>query len=72
MDWVVGCYATLPFVWQSILSGGSRYFPEGGPTLKVGVSTYYFANFFAENCMKIRELGPGGISGALLDPPMIL
>ena len=34
----------------------------------------FFANFFAENCMKMKEIGPGvRIPGALppLDPPMI-
>ena len=33
-------------------------FPEGSPTPKVGVQTYYFAILFAENCMKIKEFGP--------------
>ena len=33
---------------------------------------YYFSNFFAENCMKMKEFGPpgAGVSGAPLDPPM--
>ena len=26
----------------------------GAPIPKVGVLTYYFANFFAENCMKMK------------------
>ena len=28
----------------------------GAPTAKVGVQTYYFA----ENCMKMKEVGPPG------------
>ena len=34
-------------------------FPGGAQTPKVGVLTYYFAHFFAENCTKIKEFGPG-------------
>ena len=41
------------------VSGGSRIFLRGAPTLKVGVLTY-FAIFFAENCMEMKEFGPGG------------
>ena len=33
---------------------------EGEPTPKVGVLTYYFCNFFDENCMKMKEFGPKG------------
>ena len=53
--------------------GGSRILLTAAPTPKVGVLPYYFANFFAKNCIKIKESGPRGracISGALLDPPM--
>ena len=46
-------------------------FPEGAPTPKLGVLTY----FFAENCMKMKELGTGGgvggVPGALLDLPLL-
>ena len=48
-------------------SGGSRIF------LRRGVNFYYFANFFAEKCMKIKEFGPrGGVTflATSLDPPM--
>ena len=31
-------------------------FPEGAPTPEVG----YFAHFFAESCMKMKEFGPRG------------
>ena len=49
------------------VSGGSRIFLSGTPTPKVGVLTY----FLAENCMKIKEFGPGGASLAPpLDPPL--
>ena len=46
-------------------------FPDGGaPTPKLGL----FSNFFAENCMKIKEfLPPGGRPfRPPLDPPMVL
>ena len=45
----------------------------GVPTPKVGVLTFYFTNYFAENCMKMKEFGSqggGGVPGAPLDPPM--
>ena len=36
----------------------------GAPTSKVGVKSYYLVNFFPENCMKIKEIGPRGrVSG---------
>ena len=46
-------------------------FPEeGAPSPKVGL----FCKLFAENCMKMKEFGPGEgvhVTGAPLDPPMI-
>ena len=36
----------------------------GAPTPKLGL----FCNFFAENCMKMKEFGPPG--GASLTPPL--
>ena len=52
-------------------SGGSRIFPRRAPTPNVAVLTYYFAIFFAENCMKMKEFGPRGcIPGTPLDPPI--
>ena len=64
------------FLWrpQDICTYQRRIqdFPEMAPTPKVGVLTYYFAFFFAENCMKMKEFGPqGGVPGAPLDPPML-
>ena len=52
-------------------SGGSRIFPRGGaPTPKSAI----IFQFFAENCMKMKEFGPPGgarVPGAPpLDPPM--
>ena len=35
-------------------------FPGGGATPEGGAPTYYFAIFFAENCMKMKEFGPRG------------
>ena len=47
-------------------------FPEGAPTPIVGVPTYFFANLFAENCMKMKEFG--GVVSLVppSDPPMLL
>ena len=58
-----------------IISGGCRIFLRGVPTPKMGVLIYYFDNRFAENCIKMKEFGPGG--GVVcpwyppLDVPMI-
>ena len=44
-------------------NGGSRIFPRGGaPTPKSAI----IFQFFAENCMKMKEFGPrgGGVPGA--------
>ena len=42
----------------SLFSGGSRIFQigEGAPTLEFRANTYYLASFFAENCMKMKEI----------------
>ena len=63
----------LSGVWFHLLkfSSGSRIFRGGeAANSQVGV----LASFFAENCMKMKELGPGGgcVPGAPLDPPMTL
>ena len=50
-------------------SGGSRIFPRRAPTPNVAVLTYYFAIFFAENCMKMKEFGSKG--AAFLASPWI-
>ena len=49
------------FFFVNIYQWWIQDFPEGGaPTPKVGVLTYYFAIFFAKNCMKMKECGPQG------------
>ena len=56
--------------WLPLVDPG---FSWGVPTPKVGVLTYYFAIFFAENCMKMKEFGPWGelrIPVTPLNPPM--
>ena len=40
----------------------------GGLTPKVGSLTYYFANFFAKNCMKMKEFGPPRGCASLVPP----
>ena len=48
-----------------LISGGSRISNMGVPIPKVGTPTYYLANFFLENCMKMEEIGPRvGVSDA--------
>ena len=45
--------------------------PEvGAPTPKVDVKSYYLANFFPKNCMKMKKFGPRGVHGAPLDTPI--
>ena len=51
-------------------SGGSRIIPTGVAQLP---NWDYFANFFDENCMKLKESGPPGGRSSLthpLDPPI--
>ena len=62
------CTTTNPFYkyqqWQI------QDFPEGEvPIPKAGLLTYYFANCFAENCIKMKEIGPKGVTS--LVPPWI-
>ena len=51
--------------WQSSVtltdfpgSGGGG--GGGAPIPKVDVKSYYLANFFPKNCMKLKEFGPWG------------
>ena len=46
-------------------------FPPGGG-VRQPPNWDYFANFFAENCMKMKEFGPRGVAGlwSPLDLPM--
>ena len=41
----------FPIQWQI------QDLPEGVPTPEVCGDTYYFTNFFAENCIKMKEIG---------------
>ena len=45
----------------------------GGGNPKNGCANLLFCKFFAENCMKMKELGPQGarVPGAPLDLPMV-
>ena len=45
---------------------------SGPPTPEMGVKTNYLAIFFAENCMKMKEIGLGraDLQCSSLDPPM--
>ena len=56
----------------AIASGGSRIFPGGGPPTPKSAIIF---QFFAENCMKMKEFGPPGWGARPwrppLDPPMI-
>ena len=47
---------------------------RGSVKPKMGVPTYFLANFFPENCMKIKEIGPGGHQrrAYALEPPMVI
>ena len=46
-------------------------FPEGGANPKKGVLTYCWPKF-AENCMKMKNIGPGARSKFYyVDPPLI-
>ena len=66
---------TLPLdarcVWYAVADPG--FSPGGAPTPKNAI----IFQFFAENCMKMKEFGPPGGGGARvpgappLDPPMI-
>ena len=59
----------VPGTMTAGLSGGSRIFPGGAPTPKSAI----IFQFFAENCMKMKEFGPPGgrVPGSPpLDPPM--
>ena len=49
-------FTDLSAGWNS--SGGSRISQRGTPT-PGGAPTYYFANFFAKNCMKMKGFGLG-------------
>ena len=53
-------------------SSGFRVFQMGAPTPDFVAKTYYLARFFAENYMKMKEIGTreGRVPSAPLDSPM--
>ena len=56
------------FVWGKSEQWRIQDFPHvGAPTQK----NLLFCNYFAKNCMKWKNLDPGGVPGAPLDPPML-
>ena len=70
---VDNCGAAEEIQINSVCSGGSRIFPRVGRQLP---KVLLFFNFFAENCMKMKEFRPPGggarVPGAPpLDPPMV-
>ena len=46
------------------------YLPEGGDNPWVWGENIFFGKIFAENCMKMKDSGPGG-GGASLAPPLV-
>ena len=63
----------IEFTYQlKSTSGGSRIFQKGVAYPEGGDANLYFGKHFSENCMKMKEIGPGGTSLAPppLDPPM--
>ena len=50
--------------------GFSWWEVEGGANSQSRCANLLFLKFFAENCMKMKEFGPG--EGASLDPSMTL
>ena len=49
-----------------------QHFTEWGDNSQSGCANLLFCNFFAKNCMEMKEFGPrrGCIPGARFDPPM--
>ena len=61
-------YSVQKMVLQKSYQCWIHDFLRGAQSPKVGVLTYYFV----ENCMKMKEFGPGGVRVARipLDPPL--
>ena len=76
--WQGACMARGGHVWgawRGIVLKLCRIqdFPEGAPTLEVGVLTCYFANFLPKTLWEMKEFGPRGGGRTwrpTLDPPM--
>ena len=69
---LLGYSMALSPIWGCIfkvhISGGSRIFPRGVRQLP---KVLLFFNFFAENCMKMKEFGPLGGARVPGAPPWI-
>ena len=65
----VCAYGGLPLL-PSLSSGESRISKTGTPTPKFGAKTYYLRRFFAEDCMKMKEIGPKGVRTSLAPRPL--
>ena len=52
-----------------MISGGSRIFLRECTNSQSGCANLLFCNFFAENCMRMKEFGTGGHT--FLVPPKI-
>ena len=59
------------FLWWSfvLISGGSRISQTGGAKSWVWDKNLLFRKIFAENCMKMKEIGPGGLCIPSPPPP---
>ena len=59
----------MQFYVKIFISGGSRISETGGANFQGGDKNLLFGQFFPENCMKMKEFGPGG-GGAV--PPLFI
>ena len=67
---LVWCLKNIWWVLTMQLPVADPGFPRyGAPTPKVGALTYYLANFFPENWMKMKEIGPTGDVRPWRPPP---
>ena len=46
-------------------------FPKKGANSQSGCANLLFCKFFAENCMKMKEIGPQGGGGARVHAPSL-
>ena len=75
IDFSIDLYC-IPLVYASWMCTDAEIATVADPGFSWGgrqlPKTYYFANFCAKNCMKMKKFGSGGcIPAAPLDPPMI-
>ena len=54
-------FASVTTLIYALVSVADPGFPRReAPTLEFGPKAYYLARFFAKNCTKMKEIGPGG------------